>query len=298
MKVQFLILFSILLFQISAGEKIGFELPGLFKDNMVLQRETEVAVWGKGLPGEKVEIKGSWGKTAHTTVEANGNWIAKIKTPEAGGPYELSITSGDFSRTLKNVLIGEVWLCSGQSNMEMPLSGWMPNNPVMNSEEEIRKANYPEIRFYTVPRKFSVSPEFNDNGHWSECSPETAASFSATAYFFGKKIYAELGIPVGLIFSSWGGTPVEAWTSVDYNEKEYEYKDIRSKLDNTEKFYNILKKWQANHKSIDMSSREGIDRWKGIDFEDAACSASGYDDSRWFKMDIPRLWETSIYLKY
>lgn len=294
MKFNFLVMFSLLIFQITAGEKTNFELPELFGDNMVLQRETEAAVWGRGTPGKTVEIKANWGDEAKTTVKNDGNWITKIKTPGAGGPYELTITSGDFSRTFKNVMIGEVWLCSGQSNMEMPMSGWMPNNPVMNSEEEIKNADYPEIRLYTVPRKFSVTPEFHDNGHWSECSPTTVSSFSATAYFFGKKLFKELGVPVGLIFSSWGGTPVEAWTSTDYMEKLPEFANLSKKLSESESFFKTLTEWQNRHKSIDMSRREGPDRWVGLDFEDASCPSVNYDDSRWYKMEIPQLWENVL----
>ena len=197
-------------------ESRTIEMPSIFSDNMVLQRNTDVSFWGKAELNIKININTTWGESASTSVNSDGKWITKIKTPDAGGPYEVKIQIGDSLITYKNVLIGEVWLCSGQSNMEMPVRGWLPANPILNSKEEIEKADYPNIRLFTVARAISNKEEFNCKGQWEECSPKTVPTFSATAYFFGKKLYNELHIPVGLIHSRWGGTPIEAWTEAKF----------------------------------------------------------------------------------
>ncbi|MEJ2494998.1 MAG: glycosyl hydrolase family 2, partial [Ignavibacteriaceae bacterium] len=189
----FVLSFTILTF----GKQDGIEIPAIFSDNMVLQQNTQVSFWGKAEPGSKVSIEASWGESASTTVNEDHSWLVKIKTPEAGGPYEVKLQVGDSTVTYKNVLTGEVWLCSGQSNMEMPLQGWLPESPVKNSKEEIENSDYPQIRLFTVQRAFSNEEEFNCVGKWEECNPTTSPTFSATAYFFGRKLYEELKIPVG-----------------------------------------------------------------------------------------------------
>ncbi|MEJ2506774.1 MAG: sialate O-acetylesterase, partial [Ignavibacteriaceae bacterium] len=218
----FVLSFTILTF----GKQDGIEIPAIFSDNMVLQQNTDVSFWGKAEPGSNVSIEASWGESANTTVNDDHSWLIKIKTPEAGGPYDVNLQVGDSTINYKNVLIGEVWLCSGQSNMEMPLQGWLPESPIDNSKEVIEKSDYPQIRLFTVQRAFSNKEEFNCMGKWEECSPTTSPAFSATAFFFGRKLYEELKIPIGLIHSSWGGTPVESWTSRKYLESIDDFKSI------------------------------------------------------------------------
>jgi len=153
-----------------------------------------------------VVAKASWLDTeVKVKVGSQGTWEIILKTPEAGGPYEINL-KGYNEITLKNVLIGEVWLCSGQSNME-----WLANSGIINKDEEIENANYPEIRFFTVYHSTSLYPQDHLTGEWEECTPETMQNFSAIAYFFARKLQKELGVPVGLINSSWSGTPAEAW---------------------------------------------------------------------------------------
>ena len=217
-----------------ANIKDKIEIPSIFSDNMVLQRNTMVSFWGKAKPGTPVNIYTTWEESANTTANTEGSWLAKLTTPAAGGPFEINLQIGDSVITYKNVLIGEVWLCSGQSNMEMPLQGWPPHDPIANSKEEIEKANYPNIRLFTVSRAFSNKREFNCTGKWEECSPQTASGFSATAYFFGRKLYEELKIPIGLIHSSWGGTPVESWTSDEFLKEVDDYKSILNDIKNSE----------------------------------------------------------------
>lgn len=183
----------------------------LFADGTVLQRDQEVPIWGTAKTGEKVTVE-LCGQTVSTTAAA-GTWQLKLKPLAAGGPFTLKI-SGENTITLNNVLVGEVWVCSGQSNMQFALS------EAATGAGEIPKANYPKIHLFTVARKTSVKPLTEVAGSWVECSPETARKFSAVGYFFGRDLHRKLGIPIGLIHSSWGGTPAEAWTSIEGLRKE------------------------------------------------------------------------------
>lgn len=182
-------------------------LPNIFSDNMVLQRNSEVKIWGWGSPKEEITITTSWNNQEYKTAPNNeANWNLIIKTPEAGGPFEITI-KGYNQITLKNILIGEVWLCSGQSNMEMNAS-W----GIKNGEEEIKLANHSNIRFFNVPKLTSTTPQDNIPANWQECNPETMKYFSAVAYFFALHLQEDLkNVPIGLINSSWGGTPAEIW---------------------------------------------------------------------------------------
>src|ERR1035437_5935273 len=130
-------------------------LPSIFSDNMVLQQKADVTFWGKTVSENRIKISASWGMSAETVASKDGSWITRIKTPKAGGPYQITIQSGDTSIIYKNVLIGEVWICSGQSNMEMPLEGWPPKDTIINSKEEIKNAYNSKIRLFTVSRAVS-----------------------------------------------------------------------------------------------------------------------------------------------
>jgi len=275
------------------GQQSKIEIPSIFSDNMVLQRNTDVSFWGKADPNLEVVLNTGWGKTSNTIVQDDGSWLLKIGTPGAGGPYEINLQIGDSSVTYKNVLIGEVWLCSGQSNMEMPVEGWLPDSPIMNSEQEIENANFPEIRLFTVARAISPDEEFDCTGSWAECNPQTAATFSATAYFFGKKLYEELKIPVGLIHSSWGGTPVESWTGAKYLSSLPEFvktlKDIKSSKGELQKYT----AWLEAHPVITVNSVPSGTRWQNLKFNDEKCSEVNFDDSNWKEMNLPTLWESS-----
>lgn len=178
------------------------ELPALFSDNMVLQQKFENPIWGWASPGETIKAKGSWDNiTRNTSAGQDGKWQLQLYTPKAGGPYFISINDD----TLHNVMIGEVWICSGQSNMQWAL------DQTMNHEEEIPKADYPAIRFFYLARQLSDEPQKDCHAYWTDCNPETAKDFSAVAYYFGRKLHAELDVPVGLIHTSWGGSSAQAW---------------------------------------------------------------------------------------
>ncbi len=186
------------------------KLPSFFSSNMVLQQNTLVSIWGTDKANIEVEVVGSWGKKATTKTDNNGNWKVKLNTPIADKtPYTIHI-KGTNEVVLNNVLMGEVWLCSGQSNMAMALKGFNLS-PITNSAEAILNAKNNNIRFFTAERNASLALENNVTGEWQIASPLTIKDFSATAYFFGKKIESVLDIPVGLIHTSWGGSKVEAW---------------------------------------------------------------------------------------
>ncbi|WP_222942430.1 sialate O-acetylesterase [Arenibacter arenosicollis] len=185
------------------------KLPAFFGDHMVLQQKDNVSIWGTDKPGSKIIIKGSWGQESTATANSQGQWKLKINTPSYGGPYKLVI-KGSNEVTLNNVMVGEVWLCSGQSNMEMPVKGFN-NQPIDGSGEAILNSKNNQIRLFTVKRASSLEPLDNLEGQWAEASPASVRDFSATAYFFGKKLNALLNVPIGLIHTSWGGSSEEAW---------------------------------------------------------------------------------------
>jgi sialate O-acetylesterase len=185
------------------------QMPSFFSDSMVLQQQTEAAIWGTDKPNASIVVKGSWGKSSKTATDANGKWRLKLATPAAGGPHTLVI-KGTQTITLNNVLIGEVWLCSGQSNMEMPVNGYA-NQPIIGSNETILNSTNPNIRVYTSTRLVSRTPADKMKGNWKYASPATTGSFSATAYYFAKKLHMATGVPVGLIVTAWGASSVESW---------------------------------------------------------------------------------------
>jgi sialate O-acetylesterase len=193
----------------------------LFTDNMILQRGVELTVWGKAAPGEAVTV--SLGKaTAKAEADKDGKWAVKLPKQDAGTGLELKI-DGKNSVTLKNVAVGEVWVCSGQSNMEWPLSN---SDTPENMKEQIAAAKNPNLRLYTVKKWTAPKPLDNQDDlkqhftKWVESAPETVPGFSAVAYHFGQKLQKELGVPVGLIHTSWGGTPAQAWTSLEALDAE------------------------------------------------------------------------------
>jgi len=293
MKKLSLILISLAIISFAKQGDTKMEMPSIFSDNMVLQQKTTAPFWGKANSGLEVKIKTSWGASAKTKVKEDGSWMTEIKTPKAGGPYNIELTLGDTIINYKNVLIGEVWLCSGQSNMEMPLEGWPPNDTIATSKQEIPNAANNKIRFFTVTRAFATEPVFNCTGTWTECNSETAAKFSATAYFFGKKLYDELKIPIGLINSSWGGTPIEAWTNGKYLEETEEYKSIVSKIAESIIPMRKLNEWLAARPQIDVSNLSDEDKWKNLKFEDTDCSSPEFNDINWKEMNLPILWENT-----
>jgi len=186
------------------------KLASFFSDHMVLQQNEKVSLWGKDKPKKKVTITASWGETETIKADKNGEWTLKIQTPTAGGPYSIDINGSDAIE-LKDVMIGEVWLCSGQSNMEMPVKGFL-NQPVIGSQDAILNGNNNNLRVFKIERNQTLEPIDTVDGDWKIASTATVGDFSATAYFFGNKIQNTVDVPVGLIVTSWGGSRAEAWT--------------------------------------------------------------------------------------
>ncbi|MCK4750156.1 MAG: 9-O-acetylesterase, partial [Bacteroidales bacterium] len=181
-------------------------LPRLFSDNMMFQRNQPIRVWGEADGNERIQIDFN-GMSYKTRANKSGSWNIEIPSMKAGGPFEMTI-NGKNTVKLSNILIGDIWVCSGQSNMQWPLS------KVNDADEEIKNANYSGIRIFNVPRNMAVVPQDDIlDGTWEECSPESIQQFSAVGYFFGRFLHQKLKVPVGLVGSNWGGTNVETWTS-------------------------------------------------------------------------------------
>ena len=196
----------------SANLFAEIKLPAIFCDNMVLQQQTDDAIWGIADKNSMVRITTSWNRKSYTVRAANdGTWKMKISTPKAGGPFEITLSDGKAMK-LKNVLIGEVWVCSGQSNMVMPMKGYK-NQPVIGSSDAIALSSNPNIRLFTVEKAASLDPLYDFTGDWKMCEPDNVSKFSAIAYYFGLMLHKALNVPIGLINTSWGGTRIEPWIS-------------------------------------------------------------------------------------
>ncbi|MFD1628769.1 sialate O-acetylesterase [Pseudopedobacter beijingensis] len=212
MKIKILTAVFFLFFSV-ATTKAKVVLPAVLSDNMVLQQNTEVKLWGTADKNKIVEVVASWSTEKYSSKsDASGKWLLKIKTPVAGGPHTLTFNDGSGNLALDNVMTGEVWLCSGQSNMEMPMKGF-PSQPVLNSNEIISRANNPNLRLMKVGRNPSLAPLEDVKGVWKISTPEAAREFSAIAYQFGEMLQKQLKVPVGIIVSSVGGTKIECWMS-------------------------------------------------------------------------------------
>ena len=204
MKLQSILLFALLPVATSAQ----VTLPKILSDHMVVQRDLPVHVWGLAESGETVSVNFR-GESRTVTTDQIGHWSLYLKPGAAGGPFEIKVQGGKTNEpaiTIHDVLVGDVWIASGQSNMEMPLKGWPPDSPLQNSAGEIANANQPLLRLLIVNHKTSEYPVDDIDASWTVCTPQTAGDFSAVAYFFGRELAARERVPVGLIQSAWGGT--------------------------------------------------------------------------------------------
>lgn len=215
------IFFSIL----STVSLANISLPSVLSSNMVLQQQTTVTLWGWCAPGEKIYISPSWSTSTDSTKgTGDAKWNIKIKTPAAGGPYTITF-KGNNRIVLENIMIGEVWVCSGQSNME-----WSSLNGVTQIKDELANSANTNIRFFHIPKTTALFPQEDCRASWSECNAETLKGFSAVAYFFGKQLQQKLNVPIGLINTSWGGTAAEVWTPEGAIEEDQELKTAATKI--------------------------------------------------------------------
>lgn len=193
----------------------AIRLPAVIGSSMVLQQRSEARLWGWSDPGEKILVTTSWnGRTDSVVASGNAVWEIKVPTPAAGGPYTITL-KGRNKIVLEDILIGEVWVCSGQSNME-----WSSDNNLKQIIDEIPNSSNASIRLFYLPKTTSATPQDDCEGKWKVSSPDALPGFSAIAYFFGKKLQQQLKVPIGLISTSWGGTPAEAWTPAETVAKE------------------------------------------------------------------------------
>ena len=200
---------------LSLTTKADVRLPAIFGDHMVLQQQTSAKIWGWGNAMEEITLSSSWDEATYTTkTDSYGNWSINLQTPAAGGPYEITI-KGNNNLKITDILIGEVWLGSGQSNME-----WSANHGFDNAEQEVAGARHREIRFFQVGKRSANAPQLDLEGRWEVCSPESMKRFSAVGYFFARSLQEKLKIPVGIINSSWGGTPAETWINPGIIQKD------------------------------------------------------------------------------
>lgn len=205
-------------------------LPDILSDHMVLQQNSEVKFWGRANPRAKIEIITDWNNdTLRTTASNKAKWETLLKTPKAGGPYSIEVLSGEEGIAIKDVMIGELWICSGQSNMEYSV-----NSGVIDAEAAMPDSQNDQIRFFFVEKATADYPQDELTGHWEVCTPGSMRKFSSVGYFFGKKLNEELTNPIGLINANWGGTPVETWIPKDEIEDLKKVQVEAEKLNDSE----------------------------------------------------------------
>ncbi|MFI5194557.1 MAG: sialate O-acetylesterase [Chitinophagales bacterium] len=276
MKIKLLCLFGL---SISLSGYSQVRLAKIFGDHMVLQRSQPVLIWGWSSPNEKISVRMNK-QVKEGKADKNGKWGVNLDPQPAGGPYDLTVAGKD-SLVVHDVLVGEVWICSGQSNMEFELKS------AMHADTEIREADYPQIRQIIIPKTVSLVPKEDiPSGEWTVCSPQTAGDYTAVGYFFAREIQKRINVPVGLINSSWGGTMVETWTSRGAFEKSPEFKSMIAGLPNTDIETLIKQRKQGlddKIKTLEKGITDSVPEsgWKNPD----------YNGEAWPKMKLPGLWE-------
>jgi sialate O-acetylesterase len=274
--------FILIIFCSALAIEAKVSVPKIFSDNMVLQRETPLPVWGRSAPGGKITVSFNR-QTTSTTADQKGNWSLELEPEKAGGPFILTI-KGENTLEIKNVLVGEVWLCSGQSNME-----WTVGQS-MNAESELRTAENPNIRHLKVPRSISGSPESDfKEGGWQVSNPVNTKDFTAVGYFFARRLYDELKVPIGLINSTWGGTNIETWISREGFESSDEFREMIAKIPRID--FEQLAKQKTASKTREIEAMQGA-KLGPPDLE--SFSAVNFNDTRLPALNTPSQWEGQI----
>lgn len=271
------ILFLFLMLGMIANANV--RMPLLFSDGMVLQRNKPIPVWGWADANEKVEVRFNK-QTKTITADKNGKWMVKLDSEKAGGPFELIII-GKNKIVITNVLVGEVWICSGQSNMEFQVY------KTMNAKAEIEDSNYPMIRHFGVAQDLSGSPKEDlKAGKWAVSNKENVGDFTAVGYFFAKKLYAELKIPIGIINTSWGGTCVETWMSREAFEKSDDFKDMIAEI--PQMYIDAV--FETYKKSV-LDNLKKVQGFEVTIANESQFSALNFQDANWPEIKVPSLWE-------
>ena len=247
-------------------------LPKIFSDGMVLQRNTEVPIWGWAAPAGRIQVEASWGAASEAVADGAGRFVVWLPTPDAGGPYQLTVKGVD-TVTIHDVLVGEVWFASGQSNMEFPVA------QIEGSEEELAKASDPKTRFFVAPNLLATSPRADVQGKWVGSDPETVKDKSAVAWFFARRLREDLNVPVGIIEADWGGSTAEAWMSRGALERFPEFAEI---LEHLEVLSDPVRRIREDRKSED-------EWWSRLDTTKIGKRwlDPSLDDSGWKKTGLP-----------
>jgi len=269
----------------ASATRAELRLPALFANDMVLPRERTVPVWGHAAPGASVTVSTSANDAASTVIaSSDGAWRAEVMTGPAGGPHTLTIQSGQDRRELSGVLFGEVWLCSGQSNMEWPYNAIRKEYAGSAAfDERVARGNAPLVRLFHVPRTLSATPADDVRAVWRACSPESIRSFSAIGYFFAQELAATLDVPVGIVGSAWGGTPIESWTSGPVIER---FEAFRAQV--------AALRAGAEPEREQRAREAGLRWWQEVDRKHAASAKYGsvdFDDSQWTEVEVPGTFE-------
>jgi len=264
---------------------VAAELNPLFQDNAVLQCDTRVPVWGGGRDGEKVTV--TFGGQSVSTVVSKSRWQVWLEPMQANATPQTLTVSSDSTRVITNVLVGEVWIASGQSNMERQLGLRAGQKPIVNWEREVAAANHPEIRHFSVAQEKAFAPQSGVKGSWSVCSPETVKDFTAVGYFFARDLLAARRVPIGIIHASWGGTPAEAWAGEAGLRQLPEFAATLAELERFVANPDLARretevKREAWYEKVDPGSKPGS-LWSAVNF----------DASDWKPMTLPTLWENA-----
>lgn len=250
-------------------------MPAIFGDHMVLQRDMPIKVWGEAAPGKRVTVTLD-GKKASAKADKEGKWQVSLPSHVAGGPYTMTIKSGKQAIEYSDVLVGEVWLCSGQSNMEWRL------RDVRNAEYEVAHSDFPMMRSFNVDKRMEYTPQNDLGGYWQVCSPATSHDFSAVAYFFARNVHVETGVPVGFINSSWGGTDIETWISMDSISRFPKY-DEALKLIRSNGIDAFVENSREQYRAFEEATRNDAG-------EKEQWYLPGYDRSAWKTHRAPLEW--------
>jgi sialate O-acetylesterase len=267
---------TLLLLLLAACLTAQIKLAPIFSNYMVLQQGIEIPVWGWASPGQKIKVMLEKAVVS-TKADRDGKWLVKLPAMNYGGPFKMTV-KGKSLCTIENVMIGEVWICSGQSNMEFPLIR------SKNGETEVAASNYPEIRLFTVKKNIAQTPQDPmQDGEWQTCSPASSPQFSAVAYFFGRALYENLKVPIGLIHSSWGGTVAETWISRQTIEKNPDFSVQLAELDKM----NLDEYIKNTEEQIRIRAGQSSAVDAGMAGDEPAWAAPDLDDSTWKTMRLP-----------